>query len=64
MKTQNVDLYWNILQEYLKGDGIDFARHGINKKDIPEMVCFYQRYIRKDTADGMILAIIYELIET
>ena len=48
MKTENSKLYLQILDEYLNGEGIDFAKHGMNRADIVDMMLFYSRTLKDD----------------
>ena len=63
MKDPKHNLYLTILDEWLSGKGIDFKKHNIQKTDIPLMVNFYQRYIKPETANNLILCIIYEILD-
>jgi len=63
MKNPAHNLYLTILDEWLNGEGISFKKHNIQKDDIPLMVNFYQRYIKAETANSIVLAIVYEILD-
>jgi len=63
MKNAN-ELYCTILNEWTRGEGLNFKRHNIQKDDIPLMVNYYQRFIKPEIANDLILCIIYEILET
>ena len=61
MKEEN-KLYLTVLDEYLSGSGFDFARHGMNKKDILNMVAFYQRILKTETLNLITIALLSDFI--
>ena len=62
MKNDNSKLYLTVLQEWLNGEGIDFAKHGLNRNDIFFMVAWYQNYLSQNTLNGITLTILDKLI--
>lgn len=63
MKTKNSKIYLTILNEYLNGEGIDFEKHNIQKIEIPSMVSFYLRILKPETANNLVMDILYEILE-
>jgi len=59
---KSIDLYLAILKEWLNGEGMNFAKHGLNKHDIFIMVTWYQNYLEQKTCNAITLSIINELI--
>jgi len=55
MKTKNSGVYLEILNDYLDGKGIDFARYNMNKSDIADMMRFYSRILRLETFNEIAL---------
>ena len=66
MKTTTEEqrkLYFSLLDNYLSGNGIDFKANGMNKLDILNFSSFCLAYVRKETADLIILAVIHTLLD-
>ena len=63
LKNLSIRVCMDLFEDYINGDGVDFAKYGINKKDIPELVSFYQNCIKDPYSKQIILEIVYQLTE-
>jgi len=63
MRPEKRKLYFHLLDEYLSENGINFEKHNMDKVDILEFSEFCLKYVRKETADLIILNTISILLE-
>ncbi|MFZ4546734.1 MAG: hypothetical protein ACOYN4_04835 [Bacteroidales bacterium] len=61
MKTQNFEIYFNYVNLFLQGKGLNIA--DLKQTDLPEFVIFCQKYMNKEISDSITYQIICELSE-
>jgi hypothetical protein len=63
MKTENSEVYLNLLDDYLSGKGMDLDDYHLCKKDIDPMMIFYARILKPEIYVSVSQYIISMLLE-
>lgn len=61
MKTQNFEIYFNYVNLFLSGKGLNIEN--LKQTDLPAFVIFCQKYLNKEISDTITYQIISDLTE-
>lgn len=62
VKFTKSSIYWDLLDDYLKGNGIPWSNYGFQRKDVLDMIAFYGNHLNQKTFIGVVQYLVSDLL--